>query len=120
MRRGAGQSLGSGEAGVGQRNCDYGWDGPAVGAALAAAARSVPAVVELARRVAEIPAPTFEEAERAADELPDRARAVDQDARSAARRDGHVTASRLPAGGASRGGPARAGAAVTPPSPSCR
>src|SRR5205085_11970007 len=66
MRRGAGQSLGSGEAGVGQRDCGYGWDGPAVGAALAAAERSVPAVVELARRVAEIPAPTFEEAERAA------------------------------------------------------
>jgi acetylornithine deacetylase/succinyl-diaminopimelate desuccinylase-like protein len=44
----------------------FGWDRPAVRAALAAAERSGPAVAELARRVCEIPAPTFEEAERAA------------------------------------------------------
>ena len=59
--------MGSGEAGVGQRNCDYGWDGPAVGAALAAAERSIPAVVELARRVAEIPAPTRKPSARSFD-----------------------------------------------------
>lgn len=44
----------------------YGWDEPAVRAALSAAEQSAPAVADLARRVSEIPAPTFEEAERAA------------------------------------------------------
>ncbi|MGN6814271.1 MAG: M20/M25/M40 family metallo-hydrolase [Thermomicrobiales bacterium] len=44
----------------------YGWGKPAVRAALAAAAQSGPAVAALARRIAEIPAPTFHEADRAA------------------------------------------------------
>ena len=44
----------------------FGWSKPAVRAALAAAAQSGPAVAALARRIAEIPAPTFHEADRAA------------------------------------------------------
>lgn len=44
----------------------HGWDAPTVRAALNAAEQSVPAVADLARRISEIPAPTFEEAERAA------------------------------------------------------
>ncbi len=44
----------------------YGWDRPAVRAALAAAERGGPATADLARRICAIPAPTFEEAERAA------------------------------------------------------
>ena len=44
----------------------YGWDRPEVRAALAVAQRRAPAVADLARQVAEIPAPTFHEEERAA------------------------------------------------------
>ncbi len=44
----------------------YGWDHPAVRAARELAEGSVGAVADLARRVCEIPAPTFAEAERAA------------------------------------------------------
>lgn len=44
----------------------YGWDKPSVRAALTLAERSAPTVCELARCVAEIPAPTFHEAARAA------------------------------------------------------
>lgn len=44
----------------------YGWDRPAVRAALAAAEQSGPTVAALARKICAIPAPTFQEAERAA------------------------------------------------------
>lgn len=44
----------------------YGWDRPAVRAALAAAEQRAPAVAALARAICAIPAPTFHEAERAA------------------------------------------------------
>ncbi len=44
----------------------YGWDRPAVRAALAAAEASAREVAALARQISEIPAPTFAEAERAA------------------------------------------------------
>jgi acetylornithine deacetylase/succinyl-diaminopimelate desuccinylase-like protein len=44
----------------------YGWDRPSVRAALSAAEQSAPAVAALARKICAIPAPTFQEAERAA------------------------------------------------------
>lgn len=49
-----------------KKDAMYGWDQPALQAALTAAEDSVRAVTALARQIAEIPAPTFQEEERAA------------------------------------------------------
>src|SRR5436190_2590677 len=55
-----------GEGPVARERNSYGWERPAVRAALAAAEGSTRDVAALARQFCEIPAPTFHEAERAA------------------------------------------------------
>ncbi|HEX5502582.1 MAG TPA: M20/M25/M40 family metallo-hydrolase [Thermomicrobiales bacterium] len=79
---------------------DYGWDRPAVRAALDAAAGCAAEVAALARRIAEVPAPTFHEAERAAfvrDRLADLGLAPEVDAagNAVARRAGRERAGAL-------------------------